>query len=42
MSSKGTRKLPMHLKCTVELQWLKHAWSHENMFETGVVQANEC
>ena len=27
---------------TVELQWPKHLWSHENMFETGVVQANEC
>ena len=21
---------------TVELQWLKHLWNHENMFETGV------
>ena len=27
---------------TVELQWLKHLWNHENMFETGVVQASEC
>ena len=27
---------------TVELQWLEHLWSHENMFETGEVQANEC
>ena len=26
---------------TVELQWLKHVWNHENMFETGVVRANE-
>ena len=26
---------------TVELQWLKHLWSHEKMFETGVVGANE-
>ena len=26
----------------VELQWLKHPWIYENMFETGVVQANEC
>ena len=26
---------------TVELQWLKHLWYHENMFETGVVRANE-
>ena len=25
-----------------ELQWLEHLWNHENMFETGVVQANEC
>ena len=27
---------------TVEFQWLKHLWNHENMFQTGVVQANEC
>ena len=27
---------------TVELQWLKHLRNHESMFETGVVQANEC
>ena len=23
-------------------QWLGHLWNHENMFETGVVRANEC
>ena len=27
---------------TVELQWLRHLWNHENVFETGVVQATEC
>ena len=27
---------------TVELQWLEHLWSHENMFETGIVRANMC
>ena len=27
---------------TVELQWLEHQWSHENMLETGVAGANEC
>ena len=27
---------------TVELQWLEHIENHENMFETGVVRANEC
>ena len=27
---------------TVELQWPEHLWNHENMFETGEVQANEC
>ena len=27
---------------TVELQWLRHPRNHENMFETGLVQANEC
>ena len=26
---------------TVELQWLEYLWNHENMFETGIVQANE-
>ena len=29
------------LTCTVELQWLEHLWDHENMFETGVIRANE-
>ena len=27
---------------TVERQWLEHLWNHDNMFETGVVRANEC
>ena len=27
---------------TVEFQWLEHLWNHENMFETGIVRANEC
>ena len=27
---------------TAELQWLKHLWNHENIFETGVVRASEC
>ena len=26
---------------TVELQWLKHHWDHENLFETWVVRATE-
>ena len=26
----------------IELQWVEHLWNHENMFETGVVRANEC
>ena len=26
---------------TVELQWLEHLWDYENVFETGVVRANE-
>ena len=26
---------------TVKLQWLEHLWDHENLFETGVVQATE-
>ena len=35
----------VHLKpltCTTDLQWLEHLWNHENMFQTGEVQANEC
>ena len=27
---------------TVEFQWLEHLWNHENMFDTGVVRANQC
>ena len=30
------------LRYTVELQWLEHLWNRENMFESGVVRANEC
>ena len=26
---------------TLELQWLKYLWNHENMFKTGVVGANK-
>ena len=33
---------PLSLKSDVELQWLEHLRNHENMFETKVVQANEC
>ena len=29
------------IQYTVELQWLEHLWDHENMFEAGVVRANE-
>ena len=29
------------VKTTVELHWLKHLCDHNNMFETGVVRANE-
>ena len=32
----------MSFQITLELQWLAHLWDHENMFETGVVRANEC
>ena len=41
----GLHYLPAGQFCkiyTVELQWLEHLWNHENMFETGVVRANEC
>ena len=26
---------------TVEQQWLEQLWNHKNIFETGVVRANE-
>ena len=26
----------------LELQRLEHLWNHGNMFEAGVVRANEC
>ena len=29
------------LRYTVELQWHEHLRDHENMFQTGVVRANE-
>ena len=28
-------------RTSVELQWLERLWNHKNMFETGVVRANE-
>ena len=31
-----------HSHNPVELQWLEHLRDHENIFETGVVRANEC
>ena len=37
-----TREYVVCSEYTVKLQWLKHLSDHENMFETGVVQANEC
>ena len=27
---------------TANLQWLKHLWNHEKMFEAEVVRAKEC
>ena len=30
-----------HCLSIVELQWLEHLWNHEDMFETGLVRANE-
>ena len=34
-------RITRHWIYTVELQWLEHLWDHENLFETGVVRANE-
>ena len=34
-------KPPGTIISTVELQWLQHLWDLENLFETGVVRANE-
>ena len=33
--------LHIYFANTVELQWLEHLWSRENMFETGVRRHNE-
>ena len=33
---------PMQNYDTVELQMLEHLWNNENMFDAGVVRANEC
>ena len=27
---------------TIEFKWLEQLWNHGLMFETGVVQTNEC
>ena len=27
---------------TISLKWLEHLRNHENIFETGLVRANEC
>ena len=35
-------KLFFLLNYTTELQRLEHLKNHENMFETGLVRANEC
>ena len=34
--------LKMIMACMVQLQCLVHLWNHANMFETGVVRADEC
>ena len=39
---KTSRTTEQTITNTEEFQWLKHLWSHENMFEAGVIQANEC
>ena len=43
MSHRGLHisKAPLLYIYIAELQWLEHLWNHENMFETGVVQAKE-
>ena len=38
---KQPSKLSFEVLDTEELKWLEHFWNHENMFETGVVRANE-
>ena len=34
--------LMRYQKHTVQLQWLEHLLNYENMFEIGLVRANEC
>ena len=38
----GLFQQQIHNENTVEIQWLKNVWNHENMFEIGEVRANEC
>ena len=41
MNHRGLHISKAPLLYIAELQWLEHLWNHENMFETGVVQADE-
>ena len=41
-TSKVTSFLLYYHVYTAKLQWLEHLWNPEKMFETGVVQADEC
>ena len=36
------KKILLEKQIIVELQWHEHLRNHKNMFQTGVVQANEC
>ena len=35
-------KILLHFTFTVEVQWLEHLMNHENLFEEGIVRANDC
>ena len=42
LKSRSISEQQFTLFCSlVELQWLEHLWYHENMLETGVVQADQ-
>ena len=42
ISEKQLKIVFIDILSTVELQYLEHLWDHENMFDIGVVRANEC
>ena len=36
------KEISIYVQITVERQLVEHIWNRENIFELGVVPANEC